>query len=137
MLRKGGMKKIRAQFKGMLEKSNQLKMWADQFHHNVSSFYLNREDFDPQNLSTIFGQVYESKVSLYKFRKSYFFYIKIGSSQLYLYFLVWQKFWRAELNLWLCSDFKAALPSDNDNISHKCWSLWSNHQRKSNFRWNW
>ena len=67
------MKKIRAQFKGMLEKSNQLKMWADQFHHNVSSFYLNREDFDPQNLSTIFGQVYESKVSLYKFRKSYFF----------------------------------------------------------------
>lgn len=57
----------------MLEKSNQLHMWADQFHHNVSSFYLNREDFDPQNLKTIFGQVYESKVSLLKFRKYYFF----------------------------------------------------------------
>ena len=64
MQRKGGLKRIRAQFREMLEKSNQLEMWADQFHHNVSSFNLSREDFDQENLKLIFSQVYENKVIL-------------------------------------------------------------------------
>ena len=57
---KNKMRSIRKKFKSLTRLDN-IMIWSDQFHLNISNFDDNLEGFDPQNLQKLFRHFYESK----------------------------------------------------------------------------
>ena len=73
---KDGMKNIQSHFQA-IEKSACVKVWAEQFHHNVSNFATFGKDFEFENLKTVFHYVYSTKVGFLKLQKESYLVVKL------------------------------------------------------------